>query len=100
MEDNICEWIPITPVIELLKSLPGVGDTPGIVISLKVSRVDRFISVKLFVAYVGYFLNLISKSDRLYYDHLPKQANHYQIGFLQTNVIRFGESIILIILLI
>jgi transposase len=77
MEDRIRERIPITPAIELLKSLPGVGDILGIVIALEIGIIDRFTSAEQLASYAGTVPTVKSSGNRFRYGHLPKQANHY-----------------------
>jgi transposase len=55
MEERIRERIPITPAIELLKSLPGVGDILSIVINLEIGSIERFASAEQLASYAGLF---------------------------------------------
>jgi transposase len=110
MEDRIRERIPITPAIQLLKSLPGVGDILGIVIALEIGLVDRFSSAEQLASYAGTVPTVKSSGAKFRYGHLPKQANHYlkwafteaanaasryrnSISWRQKHVIRLYERI-------
>jgi transposase len=77
MEERIREHIQVTPMIQLLKSLPGVGDILGIVIALEIGSIDRFPNAELLASYSGTVPSVKSSGEKFRYGHLPKQANHY-----------------------
>jgi transposase len=77
MEERIRERIPVTPAIELLKSLPGVGDILSIVINLEIGSIGRFSSAEQLASYAGTVPTVKSSGARFRYGHLPKQSNHY-----------------------
>jgi transposase len=77
MEERIRERIPITPTIELLKSLPGVGDILSIVINLEIGSIERFSTAEQLASYAGTVPTIKSSGTRFRYGHLPKQSNHY-----------------------
>jgi transposase len=77
MEERIRERIPVTPVIELLKSLPGVGDILSIVINLEIGSIERFSTAEQLASYAGTVPTVKSSGARSRYGHLPKQSNHY-----------------------
>jgi transposase len=77
MEEWIRERIPVTPSIELLKSLPGVGDILSIVINLEIGSIERFSDAEQLASYAGTVPIVKSSGARFRYGHLPKQSNHY-----------------------
>jgi transposase len=77
IEERIRERIPITPEIELLKSLPGVGDILSIVINLEIGSIERFSTAEQLASYAGTVPTIKSSGTRFRYGHLPKQSNHY-----------------------
>jgi len=77
MEGRIRERIQVTPAIELLKSLPGVGDILIIVINLEIGAIERFSTAEQLASYAGTVLTVKSSGARSRYGHLPKQSNHY-----------------------
>lgn len=53
MEKRIRARVRVTPEMELLKSLPGVGDILAVVIALEMGSVERFPNAENFVGYSG-----------------------------------------------
>jgi transposase len=77
MEERIRERIPVTPTIQLLKSLLGVADILSIVIAFELGSIDRFSGAEQLASYAGTTPLVKSSGDKFRYGHLPKQANHY-----------------------
>lgn len=77
MEGRIRELIQVTPAIELLKSLPGVGDILSIVINFEIGSIMRFPNAEQLACYAGTVPTIKSSGAKFRYGRLPKQSNHY-----------------------
>jgi transposase len=77
LEKRIRERIPANWMMQLLKTLPGVGDILSIVIACEIGAVERFTSAEDLASYAGVVPGVKSSGDKTRYGHLPKQANHY-----------------------
>ena len=77
LERRIRERIRQTSNMQLLKSLPGVGDILAIVINSEIGCVDRFPSAEHFASYAGTTPKVSSSGGKTYYGHLRKEANQY-----------------------
>lgn len=77
MEERMREQIPITPGMQLLKSLPGVGDILSIVIFAEVGSIGRFARAEQLASYAGTTPTVNSSGGKSRYGHLPAQSNHY-----------------------
>jgi len=71
MEERMHERMPITPTMQLLKSLPGVGDILSIVIATEIGAIARFTRAEQLASYAGTTPTVNSSG------HLPAQSNHY-----------------------
>lgn len=89
MEERMRERIPATPQIQLLKSLPGVGDTLSIVISAEIGLISRFAAAEQFASYAGTVPTVKSSGGKTHFGHLTFSSNHYlKWAFLEAaNVI-------------
>lgn len=77
LEKRIRERIPENWMMQLLKTLPGVGDILSIVIACEIGAVDRFPGAEYLASYAGVVPAVKGSGDRIRYGRLPKQANHY-----------------------
>jgi len=77
LEERIRERIPVNRMMQLLKTLPGVGDILSIVIACEIGSVERFTSAENLASYAGVVPAVKSSGDKARYGHFPKQANHY-----------------------
>jgi transposase len=77
MEGRMRERIPATPQIQLLKTLPGVGDILSIVISSEIGSISRFASAEQLASYAGTVPTVKSSGGKTRYGHLSPQCNHY-----------------------
>lgn len=77
MEERMHARIPITPSMQLLKTLPGVGDILSIVISSEIGSIDRFARAEQLASYAGTTPAVHSSGGKTRYGHLPAQSNHY-----------------------
>jgi transposase len=77
MEERMHERMPITPTMQLLESLPGVGDILSIVIASEIGAIGRFARAEQLASYAGTTPTVNSSGGKTRYGHLPAQSNHY-----------------------
>ncbi len=74
---RIREQVKLNHEMQLLTSLPGIGDIFAIVIALEVGSVGRFPRAEQFASYAGTVPKVKSSGDKRYYGHTRKECNHY-----------------------
>jgi len=77
LEKRIKERIELTPNMQRLKTLPGVGNILAIVIEREVGTVDRFPAAGHLAAYAGVVPKVHSSGGKTRYGRMRKQANNY-----------------------
>lgn len=77
LEQRIQERILLTPDMQHLKTLPGIGNILAIVIEREVGNVDRFPSAGHLAAYAGVVPKVHSSGGKTRYGRMRKQANNY-----------------------
>jgi transposase len=77
MEERMKERISLTPDMQLLKTIPGVGDILAIVIGTEIGLVERFSRAEQLASYAGTVPAVKSSGGRVRYGHTPKESNHY-----------------------
>jgi transposase len=77
LEERIRERTELTPSMQLLKSLPGVGDILAIVIDRELGTIRRFSSNVHFASYAGVVPRVSSSGGKYRYGRMVKQANNY-----------------------
>ena len=77
LEERIRERIKLTSNMQLLKSLPGVGDILAIVIEREIGTIDRFPTAGHLAAYAGVVPKVHSSGGKTRYGRMRKQANQY-----------------------
>lgn len=77
MEKRIRECVKLTPTMQLLKTLPGVGDILAIVIALEMGCADRFARAEQFCSYCGTVPKVRSSGGITRYGHTRQECNHY-----------------------
>jgi transposase len=77
LEKRIRERIELTPDMQRLKTLPGIGNILAIVIEREVGNVDRFPSAGHLAAYAGVVPKVHSSGGKTRYGRMRKQANNY-----------------------
>jgi transposase len=77
LEKRIRERIRLTPDMQHLKTIPGVGNILSIVIQREVGNVDRFPSAGHLAAYAGVVPKVHSSGGKTRYGRMRKQANNY-----------------------
>ena len=77
LESRIREQIRLTPRMQLLKTMPGVGDILAIVIDREVGLVERFSTAESLASYAGTTPKVISSGGKTYYGPMRKVSNQY-----------------------
>ena len=77
LEDRIHHLIALTPTMQLLKTLPGVGDLLAIVIEREVGSIDRFPSPQQFSSYSGTTPRVSSSGGKTHYGKMRSESNQY-----------------------
>ena len=67
VEEHIREVVKATPTMQLIKSLPGVGDILAIVIALEIGDVKRFASAEHLASYSGTVPRVSSSGGKTHY---------------------------------
>lgn len=77
MEKHLQEVFQVTPEIELLSSLPGVGFILAVVIALEVGDVGRFPDAEHLASYAGTTPRVHSSGGKTRYGSLRTDVNHF-----------------------
>lgn len=77
IEKHIREIVKVTPMMQLIKSLPGVGDILAIVIALEIGDVERFASAEHLASYSGTVPRVSSSGGKTHYGKVRTDVNHY-----------------------
>jgi transposase len=77
LEDRIRSQISLTPSMQLLKSLPGVGDILAIVIDREVGCISRFCTASQFSSYCGTTPRVSSSGGKCRYGKMRTESNQY-----------------------
>jgi transposase len=77
MEEHIREVVKETPMMQLIKSLPGVGDILAITIALEIGNVERFGSAEQLASYSGTVPRVSSSGGKTHYGKVRADVNHY-----------------------
>jgi transposase len=77
MDNRIKQQNALTPSIQLLKTLPGLGDILAIVVDCEVGSISRFDSCDHFASYAGVVPKEHSSGGKIRYGHLLAESNHY-----------------------
>jgi transposase len=77
LEQRIRERIALTPSIQLLKTLPGVGDVLAIVIEREIGSIDRFDTSGHFTSFAGLVPTVHASGGKTRLGHMRKPCNQY-----------------------
>ena len=77
LEDRIHDQIALTPAMQLLKSLPGVGDMLAIVIEREIGAISRFPSAAQFSSYCGTTPRVSSSGGKTRYGMMRMESNQF-----------------------
>jgi transposase len=77
IEQHIHEVVAETPEMQLLKTLPGVGDILAIVMALEIGSVERFFNANKLASYSGTVPRVSSSGGKTYYGRVRPDVNRY-----------------------
>jgi len=77
LEDRIRERIALTPSIQLLKTLPGVGNILAIVIEREIGSIERFDTSGQLTSYAGLVPTVHASGGKTHFGHMRKPSNQY-----------------------
>jgi transposase len=77
LEGRIRHTVKLTPQMQLLKTLPGIGDILAILIALEMGSVERFGCAEQFCSYCGTVPKVKSSGGTTRYGHTRKECNRY-----------------------
>ena len=75
LEKRIHSQIALTPSMQLLETLPGVGDILSIVIDREVGTISRFPSAPQFCSYCGTTSRVTSSGGKTHYGKMRSESN-------------------------
>jgi transposase len=76
-EIRIRQIVVLTPQMQLLKTLPGVGDILAITIALEIGDIQRFPDATHLASYSGTVPRVNSSGGKTYYGQVRTDINHY-----------------------
>ena len=76
-EQRLNELLAVSPAMELLMTLPGIGLILGAAIALEIGDIQRFASAERLASYAGTTPRVIASGDKLRYGRLRPDVNHY-----------------------
>jgi transposase len=71
------ERIALTPSIQLLETLPGIGDILAIVIDREIASIDRFDTPGQLASYAGVVPTVHASGGKTRFGHMRKPSNQY-----------------------
>jgi transposase len=77
LEQRIREQVALTRSIQLLKTLPGVGDVLAIVIDREIGSIDRFDTPGQLASYTGVVPTVHASGGKARFGHMRKPSNQY-----------------------
>ncbi len=77
LEQRIRKRIALTPSIQPLKTLPGVGDILAIVIDREIGSIDRFHTPGQLTSYAGLVPKVHASGGKTRLGHMRKPSNQY-----------------------
>ena len=77
IEQHIRQVVKMSPQMQLLKTLPGVGDILAIVIALEIGSVERFFNANKLASYSGTVPRVNSSGGKTYYGRVRPDVNRY-----------------------
>lgn len=77
LEVRIRKQTQLTPTLQLLKTLPGIGDILAIVIDREIGLVARFETAENLASYAGTTPKVKSSGGKTYYGPMRKESNQY-----------------------
>ena len=84
-EARIRQQVRATPTLQLLGSLPGVGDILATVIDREAGSIQRFPSCNRFASYSGTTPKVKASAGKVRYGHMRPESNHnLQWAFIEA----------------
>jgi len=77
VEAHIREVVKENPMMQIIKSLPGVGDILAIVIALEIGTVERFSSAEHLASYSGTVPRVNSSGGKTHFGKVRPDVNRY-----------------------
>jgi transposase len=88
-EKHVKELVKVTPEMQLVMTLPGVGFILAAVIVLEIGTIERFASAERLASYAGTTPRVVSSGDKTRYGRLRPDVNRY----LRWAFVEAGNSI-------
>ncbi len=76
-EDRIRKIVKITPQVQLLMSLPGIGPILAVLIAFEIGDITRFLDCGHLASYAGAVPRVKSSGGKTYYGKTRPDVNHY-----------------------
>lgn len=77
MEKRLQELVKVTPAIQSLMTMPGVGFILATAIAWEVGDISRFDSASRLAAYAGTTPRVHASGDKVHYGQMRSDVNHY-----------------------
>jgi len=77
IESRILQIVKLTPQMQLLKTIPGIGNILAITIALEIGDVHRFPDAMHLASYCGTVPRVNSSGGKTYYGQVRTDINHY-----------------------
>ncbi len=77
LEDRIRAQIALTPTMQLLETVPGIGDMLAIVVERELGSISRFPSAQQFSSYSGTTPRVSSSGGKTRYSKMRTESNQY-----------------------
>jgi len=76
-EKRIRAVVAQTPAMQLLRTLPGIGDILSVVIAMEIGDISRFASAERLASYAGTTPRISASGDKMRFGRLRSDVNHY-----------------------
>jgi transposase len=77
IEAQIDKRLILDKDIELLKTIPGVGNFTAFILKSEIDSIDRFISKEKFTSYAGLTPSIHQSGQKAYIGKITKQGNKF-----------------------
>ena len=89
LERRLQELVAVTPVMQRLQTLPGIGVILAATIALEIGVIERFASAERLASYAGTTPRVSSSGDKTRYGRLRQDVNQY----LKWAFVEAGNSV-------
>jgi transposase len=76
-EKRIRELVKETPVMQLLRTIPGIGDILSVVVAMEIGDITRFSSAERLASYAGTTPRIHASGDKIRFGRLRSDVNRY-----------------------